>query len=116
VFTVFTADPPSLLETFSMPDKTLGPASVRIIGSRELHQNLPGILKELENDSARFVLTVRGKPRAVLIGAEPYLTLIREGQTTSEALLGLQLTALLGASLDSHSLEDLERALQFRGE
>ena len=41
-------------------------APVRIIGSRELHQNLPGILRELENDEVRYVLTVHGKPRAVL--------------------------------------------------
>jgi prevent-host-death family protein len=84
---------------------------VRIIGSRELHQNLPTILKELENGKVRYVLTVHGKPRAVLIGAEPYLHMIKDGKRPSEALIGLQLTALLGGSLDSHSLDDLERAL-----
>jgi prevent-host-death family protein len=84
---------------------------VRIIGSRELHQNLPGILRELENDRVRYVLTVHGKPRAVLIGAEPYLNMMRDGTRYSEALVGLQLTALLGGSLESHSLDDLERAL-----
>ena len=77
---------------------------VRIIGSRELHQNLPGILRELEGDKVRYVLTVHGKPRAVLIGAEPYLNLILDGKRPSEALVGLQLTALLGGNLDSHSL------------
>ncbi len=55
-----------------MADKS-SDAPVRIIGSRELHQNLPGILKELENNRVRYVLTVHGRPRAVLIGAEPYL-------------------------------------------
>ena len=84
---------------------------VRIIGSRELHQNLPGILRELENAKVRYVLTVHGKPRAVLIGAEPYLSMIIDGKRPSEAVVGLQLTALLGGNLDSHSLDDLERAL-----
>ena len=53
---------------------------VRIIGSRELHQNLPDILRELENDTVRYVLTVHGRPRAVLIGAEPYLSMIANGR------------------------------------
>ena len=63
-----------------MSDKAFESSPVRIIGSRELHQNLPGILRELENDKARYVLTVHGKPRAVLIGAEPYLNMILEGK------------------------------------
>jgi prevent-host-death family protein len=98
-----------------MSDKA-AESPVRIIGSRELHQNLPGILRELESDKVRYVLTVHGKPRAVLIGAEPYLNLILDGKRPSEALVGLQLTALLGGSLDSHSLDDLERALDPRGD
>ncbi len=93
-----------------MVDKT--PESpVRIIGSRELHQNLPGILRELENEKVRYVLTVHGKPRAVLVGAEPYLNMVHDGTRPSEALVGLQLSALLGGSLDSVPLDDLERAL-----
>jgi prevent-host-death family protein len=84
---------------------------VRIIGSRELHQNLPGILRELENDRVRYVLTVHGKPRAVLVGAEPYLNMVLEGRGQSEALVGLQLSALLGGELHSMPLDDLERAL-----
>jgi prevent-host-death family protein len=83
---------------------------VRIIGSRELHQNLPGILRELENESVRYVLTVHGRPRAVLIGAEPYLSMIANGRKASEALVSLQLTALLGGKLDEVSLDDLEKA------
>jgi prevent-host-death family protein len=93
-----------------MPGKSLD-SPVRIIGSRELHQNLPAILRELENDSVRYVLTVHGKPRAVLIGAAPYLNMISDGKGSSEALVGLQLTALLGGSLDAVTLDDLERAV-----
>ena len=96
-----------------MADKSAD-SPVRIIGSRELHQNLPGILKELENNKVRYVLTVHGRPRAVLIGAEPYLSMITDGRRSSEALVGLQLTALLGGSLDSVNLDDLEKALDLK--
>ncbi len=84
---------------------------VRIIGSRELHQNLPGILRELENGKVRYVLTVHGKPRAVLVGAEPYLSMVTGGTGPSEALVGLQLSALLGGEIGSIPLEQLEKAL-----
>ena len=93
-----------------MADKS-SDSPVRIIGSRELHQNLPGILRELENASVRYVLTVHGKPRAVLVGAEPYLNMVLDGKNPSEALVGLQLSALLGGTLDSVPLDDLEKAL-----
>ena len=85
---------------------------VRIIGSRELHQNLPGILRELEQKNVRYVLTVHGKPRAVLVGAEPYLNMVLDGKGSSEALVGLQLSALLGGTMNSMSLDVLERALE----
>jgi prevent-host-death family protein len=89
-----------------------GDSPVRIIGSRELHQNLPGILRELERPDVRYVLTVHGRPKAVLVGAEPFLKLLDDGSKgPSEALVGLQLTALLGGKLDSVPLDELERAL-----
>ena len=37
--------------------------------------------------------------------------MITDGGRSSEALVGLQLTALLGGSLDSVNLDDLEKAL-----
>lgn len=89
---------------------------VRIIGSRELHQNLPGILRELERPDVRYVLTVHGKPRAVLIGAAPFLRLINEHKTPSETLVGLQLSALLGNELDGLPIEVLEQALDGQAE
>lgn len=88
---------------------------VRIIGSRELHQNLPGILRELERPDVRYVLTVHGKPRAVLVGAEPFLSLIQEQKGPSDALVGLQITALLGGDLASMPLDVLEKALDRDG-
>ncbi|MBV8318219.1 MAG: type II toxin-antitoxin system Phd/YefM family antitoxin, partial [Planctomycetaceae bacterium] len=62
-----------------MVDKS-SESPVRIIGSRELHQSLPSILRELENEKVRYVLTVHGKPRAVLVGAEPYLNMVVDGK------------------------------------
>ena len=97
-----------------MADKTTE-SPVRIIGSRELHQNLPGILRDLENGSVRYVLTVHGKPRAVLVGAEPYLSMITDGKGSSEVLVGLQLSALLGGNLDLMTLNDLEKILENQG-
>src|SRR3954454_14686200 len=94
----------------SMMDRS-SESPVRIIGSRELHQNLPAILRELENDDVRYVLTVHGKPRAVLVAAEPYLNTFRDGKSASEALVGLQPSPLLGGNLNSVPLELLERAL-----
>ncbi len=85
---------------------------VRIIGSRELHQNLPAILRELERPNVRYVLTVHGKPRAVMIGAEPFLEMIHQQRSPSEALVGLQLSALLGGDLNAMPLEVLEKALE----
>ena len=93
-----------------MADRMSDPP-VRIIGSRELHQNLPGILRELENHNVRYVLTVHGKPRAVIVGAEPYLNMVLDGKGPSEALVGLQLSALLGGNLTAMPLDDLEKAL-----
>lgn len=93
-----------------MADKS-SDSPVRIIGSRELHQNLPGILRELERDEVRYVLTVHGKPRAVLVGAEPYMHLVMDSKSPSEALVGLQLSALLGNSVNSVPLDVLEKAL-----
>ena len=89
---------------------------VRIIGSRELHQNLPAILRELERSEVRYVLTVHGKPRAVLVGAEPYLKLVLDRKSPSDALVGLQLSALLGEEFDPSEFDDFEKALEPRAE
>jgi PHD/YefM family antitoxin component YafN of YafNO toxin-antitoxin module len=67
---------------------------VRFIGSRELHRDLPKVLESLEDPDSRFVLTIHSKPKAVIIGAEAFLELLR-GQTPSDRLLALQLGALV---------------------
>ncbi|HEX8200944.1 MAG TPA: type II toxin-antitoxin system Phd/YefM family antitoxin [Isosphaeraceae bacterium] len=77
---------------------------VRFIGSRELHRDLPKVLNNLENPSARYVLTTHSKPRAVLIGAEAFLKLLR-AQTPADRLLALQLGALV-QGLEASCLND----------
>jgi hypothetical protein len=67
---------------------------VRFIGSRELHRDLPKVLDSLENPNARYVLTIHSKPKAVLIGAEAFLALLR-GHGVEDRLLALQLGALV---------------------
>src|SRR5262245_19504141 len=67
---------------------------VRFIGSRELHRDLPKVLKTLEDPDARYVLTIHSKPRALLIGADAFLALLR-GHTPADRLLALQLGALV---------------------
>ena len=67
---------------------------VRFIGSRELHRDLPKVLDSLEDPSARYVLTIHSRPKAVLIGADAFLALMR-GLTPADRLLALQLGALV---------------------
>jgi hypothetical protein len=66
---------------------------VRYIGSRELHRDLPKVLDALEDPSARFVLTIHSKPKAVILGADAFLELLR-GYKPADRLLALQLGAL----------------------
>jgi PHD/YefM family antitoxin component YafN of YafNO toxin-antitoxin module len=82
---------------------------VRYIGSRELHRDLPKVLDSLEDPSARFVLTIHSKPKAVLIGAEAFLALLR-GHTPEDRLLALQLGALVQGLEASNSSDDLPEA------
>jgi hypothetical protein len=69
-------------------------SSVRFIGSRELHRDLPKVLENLEDPDARYVLTIHCKPRAVLLGTDAFLALLR-AQTPADRLLALQLGAVV---------------------
>jgi PHD/YefM family antitoxin component YafN of YafNO toxin-antitoxin module len=83
---------------------------VRYIGSRELHRDLPKVLENLENQDARCVLTIHSKPKAVLIGAEAFLSILR-GPSPEDRLLALQLGALvqgLESSAGSDAVESDE--------
>jgi hypothetical protein len=79
---------------------------VRFIGSRELHRDLPKVLDTLEDPSARYVLTIHSKPKAVLIGADAFLALLR-GHSPADRLLALQLGALV-QGLEASSAAEAE--------
>lgn len=81
---------------------------VRFIGSRELHRDLPKVLEQLENPNSRYVLTIHSKPKAVLIGAEAFLALLR-GKSPEDRLLALQLGALV-QGLEASSSDDLSES------
>lgn len=81
---------------------------VRFIGSRELHRDLPKVLEMLEDPDARFVLTIHSKPKAVIIGADAFLDILR-GPSPEDRLLALQLGALVqGLESSSTSAETAE--------
>ncbi|HEY2156558.1 MAG TPA: type II toxin-antitoxin system Phd/YefM family antitoxin [Isosphaeraceae bacterium] len=77
---------------------------VRFIGSRELHRDLPKVLDALEDPAARYVLTIHSRPKAVIIGAEAFLDLVR-GVAQTDRLLALQLSALV-QGLDASDTSD----------
>jgi hypothetical protein len=66
----------------------------------------------LQNPDVRYVLTVHGKPRAVLVGAQPFLEMVGDRTHPSETLVGLQLSALLGNDVGDFAIEDLEKAFE----
>ena len=66
----------------------------RFLGSRELHRDLPKVLEALEDPASRCVLTIHGKPKAVLLGPDAFLALLR-GQAVDDRMLALQLNALV---------------------
>ncbi len=81
----------------------------RFIGSRELHRDLPKVLDTLENPNARYVLTIHSKPKAVLIGAEAFLEILR-GPRPEDRLLALQLGALVQGLESSTNASETETA------
>jgi len=98
------------------PEESMPQSRVRFIGSRELHRELPKVLDTLENPNARFVLTIHSKPKAVLIGAEAFLDILR-GPRPEDRLLALQLGALVqglesaGTTSETAEIEDRQEEL-----
>lgn len=82
---------------------------VRFIGSRELHRDLPKVLDNLENPDARYVLTIHSKPKAVMIGAEAFVKLVRAAGA-NDRLLALQLGALVRGLEATTTTEDVEES------
>ena len=88
---------------------------VRYIGSRELHRDLPKVLENLENQDARCVLTIHSKPKAVIIGAEAFLDILR-GPSSEDRLLALQLGALVQALESSATSTETAEIEERKGE
>jgi prevent-host-death family protein len=88
---------------------------VRFIGSRELHRDLPKVLDSLEDTDARFVLTIHSKPKAVLIGAEAFLEILRD-PSPEDRLLALQLGALVQGLESSGTSTETADVAERRGE
>jgi len=73
------------------------------------------VLDSLENTDARFVLTIHSKPKAVLIGAEAFLEILR-GPSPEDRLLALQLGALVQGLESSSTSTETADVLERRGE
>jgi PHD/YefM family antitoxin component YafN of YafNO toxin-antitoxin module len=89
------------------PEESMPQSRVRFIGSRALHRDLPKVLETLENPGSRFVLTIHGKPKAVLIGAEDFLDIVRNA-SADDRLLALQLGALVRGLESSGSTAEVD--------
>lgn len=72
-------------------------SSVRYLGSRELHRELPRILDELSDPNSRLVLTIHSKPKAVMIGADAFADLVRQVGDLDRQL-GQDLANLIGGA------------------
>jgi PHD/YefM family antitoxin component YafN of YafNO toxin-antitoxin module len=85
---------------------------VRFVGSRELHRDLPKVLENLEDSSARYVVTIHSRPKAVLIGTDAFLKLLR-GYSNADRLLAAQLGALVQGleSADESGFESVDPAV-----
>jgi hypothetical protein len=94
------------------PEESMPQSRVRFIGSRALHRDLPKVLETLEKPGARFVLTIHGKPKAVLIGAEDFLDIVRN-PGAEDRLLALQLGALVRGLESSSATAEIKEG---RGE
>lgn len=89
-------------------------SNVRFVGSRELHKDLKLILDQLEDPNSRYVLTVHSKPKAVLLGTDAFLSLLR-GQAPTDRLLALQLGALVKGLESNAAREDEVEELEAVG-
>ena len=59
----------------------------KYIGLKELRSGLSGTVKEASGKSERFIITRRGKPEAVLIGADDYEDLVETLEILSDRAL-----------------------------
>jgi antitoxin YefM len=59
----------------------------KYVSLKELRPGLPRVVKEASGKSERFIITRRGKPEAVLIGADDYEDLVETLEILSDKAL-----------------------------
>lgn len=82
---------------------------VQIVGSKELRRALTGMLSTIRTTDARFLVTVKGKPRAVLMGVEDYVRGVL-GEKPDALLIALQKDART-ARADRLTTQDIDREI-----
>lgn len=85
------------------------PPPVQIVGSKELRRDLTGMLGSIRATDARFLVTVKGKPRAVLMGVEDYVQGVL-GEKPDALLVALQEDARR-AGADRLTMRDIDREI-----
>lgn len=82
---------------------------VQIVGSKELRQALTGMLGTIQATDARFLVTVKGKPRAILMGVQDYVRRVL-GERPDAVLVSLQQDARQ-AGADRLIMRDIDREI-----
>lgn len=82
---------------------------VQIVGSKELRQALTGMLGTIQATDARFLVTVKGKPRAILMGVQDYVRRVL-GERPDAVLVALQQDAKRTGA-DQLTMRDIDREI-----
>ena len=82
---------------------------VRVVGSKELRRDLTGMLGSIRATDARFLVTIKGRPRAVLMGVEDYVRGVL-GEKPDALLIALQKDARR-AGADRLTMRDIDREI-----
>lgn len=82
---------------------------VQIVGSKELRRALTGMLGTIQATDARFLVTVKGKPRAILMGVQDYVRRVL-GERPDALLVSLQRDARQ-AGADRLTMRDIDREI-----
>ena len=84
-------------------------APMRVIGLDEARKNLPKIVQEANVGKTRFLLSMRGKPRAVVIGIEDYLCNVLKRDRLS-VIAEIQLEAK-ARGLDKLTMREIDKEI-----
>ena len=81
--------------------------TAKIIGMKEARKSLSSLVKEVKTKNARYLLSVRGKPQAVLFSLEDFLHNIVK---TPQIMVKLQNTARK-KGLHRLTMDDIDREI-----